>query len=755
MQFAQKAPAAKKHNYYAMKQVININFQGRVVPIEVTAFDILKQYTDSLTRYFANEEGKDEIINDIENRFGELFQERLQTGATCITDDDVNNIIRSMGRPEELDAAETAGFGAADADTSARTSSEAGNFSAAGSKRLYRSENEKFIGGVCAGLANYFGIDVVIVRIIFLVAFFSFGVGIIPYIILWIAVPSTASTVIGSPRKRLFRDTDNKIIAGVCSGLANFFGVNVWIPRVLFLLPFLSFVSKFGHWGDFPNFLRLGFSPGALVIYIILWLVIPEATSTAEKLEMKGEKVDMNSIKNSVMEEMKGMQDRAKKFGAEAGSIAHEKSKLISSEIGHAAKRSSRGLGDVIALLFKIFAYFIIGCLVFAVVVGLFAMGVAAIGLFPAKDFILTDGWQNVFAWGTLIFFIAAPLIGIITWIIRKLARVKSNSKVLRSAFTAMFILGIICFVSLISSVFRDFRSNSSINQEEIALVNPAVNKLELTTLSPNKKYYRRQWLSLEPFEMLVDDTASINNVTVHLIKSPNDSFRVTMIRLANGNTRRYADTMASTINYNVQQVDSLLVMDKGIQVNKTNKFRNQRVIITVYVPVGKQVRINDNVGWGNHVEINSPWDRNWDLETDNVEQGWDRNTDYIMKEDGLYTLEGIPADEWRRDSRNNKSYNYDDGDTKIRIDENGIRIEEGNGENYRYENNRHQKALDSIREVMDKEQQRMKDSLQKVKENVDKELEKIEKKIVSASASLEDKNFILRGYNPMMLLIK
>ena len=56
-----------------MKQVININFQGRVVPIEVSAFDLLKNYTESLSRHFANEEGKDEIINDIESRIAELL----------------------------------------------------------------------------------------------------------------------------------------------------------------------------------------------------------------------------------------------------------------------------------------------------------------------------------------------------------------------------------------------------------------------------------------------------------------------------------------------------------------------------------------------------------------------------------------------------------------------------------------------------------------------------------------------------------
>ena len=101
-----------------MKQVININFQGRVVPIEVTAFELLKNYIDSLSRHFAQEEGKDEIINDIENRIGELFQERIKEGATCITDDDVLAVIKSMGRPEEFDAAEPTGADYASANNS-------------------------------------------------------------------------------------------------------------------------------------------------------------------------------------------------------------------------------------------------------------------------------------------------------------------------------------------------------------------------------------------------------------------------------------------------------------------------------------------------------------------------------------------------------------------------------------------------------------------------------------------------------------
>src|SRR5258708_3948676 len=86
-----------------MKKVININFQGRVIPIEEAAYDILKQYVESLRRFFINEEGRDEIINDIEGRIAELFGEVLKKGSTCITEDDVNAIIASMGRPEDFE----------------------------------------------------------------------------------------------------------------------------------------------------------------------------------------------------------------------------------------------------------------------------------------------------------------------------------------------------------------------------------------------------------------------------------------------------------------------------------------------------------------------------------------------------------------------------------------------------------------------------------------------------------------------------
>lgn len=732
-----------------MKQVININFQGRVVPIETTAFEILKNYTDSLNRHFANEEGKEEIINDIESRIGELFQQRLTKGATCITDDDVNAIINSIGRPEDFEPMDDSQPAAAAAATHQQQSTT-GN-TVTGSKRLYRNENDKVLGGVCSGLANYFNIDVVIVRIIFVILLFS-GVGFLTYIIMWIAVPSTASEQIGGTRKKLFRDPDEKIIAGVCSGIGNYFGINPWIPRALFLLPFLSFLSRWGHWGgfwDFGDVIRFTFSPTSLIVYIILWIVIPEAFTTSEKLEMKGEKVDMNSIKNSVMEEMKGVGKKAEKFGKEASGIISEKANVMASDVQSFTRRNRGGLGNVIAMIAKIFAYFIIGCVCFALVMGLFGLGVFSIGIFPLKDYVLRGGWQNVYAWGTLILFIAVPIIGIITWLIRKIARMKNNSKILRLTFGSLWTIGWVCLTMLLATVTRDFKSSSRLDEQPVQLNNPQVNKLVVTSSLPfTKKYYGRNWIRFEPFENLIDeDTAYVRNVYVEIAKSQSDSFQVTMKKAARGYSRVDANNLANLIKFEAEQKDSILLLEKGIAINKTDKFRNQMVIITVYVPVGKQIRINRGIGWPVHLGSDN-WNNEWNNDYYDGEQSirWQSDVDYIMKEDGLYNLNGKKADGWN-DKNETKvrirkgSIDVKSGGTKTHIGPDGITVTE---EGYRY--NDYDRKADSLRRIEEKLKQFTIDSIQREKEKLEKLQEKIER---SGGTDIEPlSSIVMPGFN-------
>lgn len=410
-----------------MKQVININYHGRVIPIEVAAYEMLKNYTDSLQIHFKDEEGKDEIINDIESRISELFQEQLSKGSTCITENDVNAVIKSMGKPEELESEPLFVHDQSD-------NSKQKTYSAI-PKRLYRDENNKLIGGVCSGLANYFNIDIVIVRIIFIILFFSFGIGLIPYIILWIAVPSSATKEIGSLRKKLYRDTDEKVVAGVCSGLAHYFGIPVWIPRLVFSLSFLTFTFRW--------YSLMDITPGLSVIYIILWLVMPEAKTTSEKLEMKGEKVDMNSIKNSINEEMKGVKERAEKIGKEAG----EKINNISKDSRSIFKRMMNFIVEAIVFIAKFFSYSILTIIGLALVISLLALTFASFVSIPFTDYILNGFLQNSFALGTLLFFVILTTVGIIVALIKKIAGIKTKNKWATTTFIALWVLGWISFL--------------------------------------------------------------------------------------------------------------------------------------------------------------------------------------------------------------------------------------------------------------------------------------------------------------------
>jgi len=581
-----------------------------------------------------------------------------------------------MGRPADFDE-QGAGTSSTENKESTQPKTEQTNYQQTDTvKRLYRDENNKVLGGVCSGIANYFGTDPVIIRIISVICF---GIVFVPYIILWIAVPSNASNVIGASRKRLFRDNDEKVVAGVCSGLAHYFGVSVWIPRVLFLLPFISFAFHFTHmgWWGFPHFLNLSFSPGSFIIYVILWLALPEAKTTADKLEMRGEKVDLNNIKNTIQTDMvnffkkaeqqgKGFSNKANQWGQEFTEKASEwseefkdkvkdKSQQYTSEM--ASNKRNKSFGDVIALIFKIFAYFIIGVVLFAILCTLFGLGIAFTGLMPLKDYILNNEWDSLYAWGTLILFIWVPVVGIITFIIRRLAKLKAGSKLIRYTFISLWVLGWCCFICLIASLSRSFHYNNRGIEENIVINNPTMNKLEVVAPQHSKFWNRNNFFRIEPFAQIDDDSAYIQNLRIRIVKSLDDSFHVNMVKLARGSSKSVADMNAHNIQYNITQKDSFLILDKGILITPEIKFRNQFIILTIQVPKGKKIKINNNAarsGEDFHVNIGNDdendWENNYDVDKS---YDWKPGVEYIMTEKGLKRTAYVDAEILNDDNDN------------------------------------------------------------------------------------------------------
>lgn len=176
-----------------MQRIIQITIAGRLIPIEEDGYMLLKDYISSLERHFDGEDGKREIIHDIEDRIAELFSIRLNAGAHAVDKTDVVKVIETLGPASALnDGKDAIGNPASHFPAPyARKDNHHGHYQYEPSnRRLFRNPNDKVIGGVCSGVANYFDIDPVIVRLIFAVMFFTAGIGLLAYILAWIIIPA-------------------------------------------------------------------------------------------------------------------------------------------------------------------------------------------------------------------------------------------------------------------------------------------------------------------------------------------------------------------------------------------------------------------------------------------------------------------------------------------------------------------------------------------------------------------------------------
>lgn len=164
-----------------MKKTLSVTLGGRAYLIEENAYHLLDTYLTRLKQHFANDPSSGELMDDIEASIAEKFVERLEVHKQdAVTEADVQSVITVMGQVEEIDQE--------DVPTSTTPSAEEVKDEQI-SKRLYRNVDDMVVAGVCSGLAAYFGIEPVFVRAIFVLLFFANGVGLLAYLILWVAVP--------------------------------------------------------------------------------------------------------------------------------------------------------------------------------------------------------------------------------------------------------------------------------------------------------------------------------------------------------------------------------------------------------------------------------------------------------------------------------------------------------------------------------------------------------------------------------------
>lgn len=666
-----------------MKKIININLSGRVIPIEDSAYEKLQVYIESLRRYFANEEGRDEIINDIESRIAELMNEKIRKGANAVTDQDIEEIIGSMGRVEDFEAEEKDTTGAAQPGTPPNFT-----FTENKSKRLYRDTNDKFIGGVCSGLAAYMNVDPAIVRILFaIISFGGFGFGFLAYIILWIILPP--KDLEGYIGKRLYRNPDDKVMGGVAGGLAAYFNKSASTIRLIFAAPLLLSIlvgtlNGFRwHYGvDFAWNLGFGSLSGTFILaYIILWIVLPEANSDYQKMEMRGETVDVNRIRQNVREGMENMKEKMKGWGEEvkesaqsfsnkAKDFANTRGKAFASEVNETVRRGGGGIGHAFGVLFKVFFLFIAGTVAFALFVTLIALLFGGVAWWPINNFLWTSKWQQVFAWGTLLFFLLVPLIGFITWVVRRIIRAKSKNNYLGWTFGGLWTIGWVSVTFFVASIVKDFREFEH-TDIPVAITQPAGGKMIVAVSQPELEYTGSfGWMNedSEGWDM-TKDTLKIGAVKFSVKASQDSLFHVNIRKHSFGKTESEALGRASKIEFDAKWKDSVLDVANGYAIDKDSKFRGQHVEIEILVPVGKQIRFDESVQKklnAINIKVKRSYrrDRITGIEIDNDERAFRFRTgiDYVMGLNGELNgpdgpVDQNPAkDEYRFDGSQNKN---------------------------------------------------------------------------------------------------
>jgi phage shock protein PspC (stress-responsive transcriptional regulator) len=162
-----------------MKITVSINLGGYSFNIDEDAYAELKRYLKNLEFHFAGEESSSEILSDIESRMSELFRAKLTAYKQVINILDVQQVISVLGTPEDI------------SDDEGRSARE--KFSSPGYHRMYRDPDHRVIGGVCAGIAAYWDMEIWLVRVVFLILAVM-GVGFLIYLILYIVLPEAKTT---------------------------------------------------------------------------------------------------------------------------------------------------------------------------------------------------------------------------------------------------------------------------------------------------------------------------------------------------------------------------------------------------------------------------------------------------------------------------------------------------------------------------------------------------------------------------------
>jgi len=493
-----------------MNKTIIININGIVFHIEEDAYEILKEYMTNVKRHFSNSADSLEITTDIENRIAEMFSEILAgENKQVIVDQDVQTVIEQMGTVEEFED-------------------------------IYEDNSNTY----------------------------SYKTG----------------------ERRLFRDPDDHLISGVCAGIANYFNIQpIWI-RLAFALSFF-------------------FAGSGLLLYIILWIVIPKPASRADRMAMKGEKLNLQGFKNNLEEELSSVRGHLDNLHKEARPLAYKLRDFIGDLFYH--------LGLFFAGAGKIFIKLLGGAFLlafFAMAIALIVLLVSFIGfgadhynhLFPFT-IIANEHVNRIYITAFLTAFI--PLLALILLLISAIFNTRSISKSTGATMLVIWLCALVLFGYYAAKTSANFRESATFT--ETINLKPAADNVYYLKLNNVKYLTHDDSLHFDiknNFHNMVltndfDDDMEPRNMTLTIERS--DINQPVLVEWVTAKGRDYETALFNARNtkYIYTQQDSVLKFDDKLRRDENVPWQAQYMNLTLKLPLNAKVVIDQDLN--NRADIN------------------------------------------------------------------------------------------------------------------------------------------------------
>lgn len=482
-----------------MKRTVQVNLSGQAFTLDEDAYELLTSYLARISKLYDRSVGKDEIIQDIEARIAELFLEKLSDSKSVIDQKDVQEVVAILGNPEEFES------------DSEEEYNESKN---AKSRRLYRDPEDRVIGGVCAGLGHYFGLEPMWFRLAFAFALIFFGTGVI--------------------------------------------------------------------------------------LYVILWAIIPIASSTAERLEMKGEPVNVGSIGKTIEEELNNLSD-AMKNGGKADAYAQ---KVVTGIEGF-----FQFLIRLILLLFRFIGKILGVFFSFTGVIVIIALIAMIMGVADAFHFshATWDASFSIYEMGRLIFdssawFGLALLGGALLTLCPFLLLAYGGLSLLHSSFRVPYLpqslfglwlvgVGISVFVAIstVQEFSKEDSSSEAVPLAELGITSDTI-RIDLGD-DPFNIPLSRAYGANRDFMLRIEDShVMLGDVRVDIEPAKDNIGRLRILRSANGRYFHEAKERAESISYLFQHTDNSLKFNAYLKFPQSDCYRDQQVTARIELPIGKTV---------------------------------------------------------------------------------------------------------------------------------------------------------------------